>query len=495
LICLTTSERTLTAALKQVERNKEYIDMVELRLDLLEEGELVSAQIFPRLCALPTIATFRRVCDGGASKLNDKTRISILRDIVLKGDFSYVDIEDDVKKSDLKVKDAETDVRHDFESELRAKGIRIIRSYHDFEKVPAELFGKITKLAKKGDIPKVAVTPNNIVDVVTIFRIQQELKDVKEKIVVAMGDYGVCTRILYKKIGSMLTFASENQTAPGQLTPKDLKLLYRADMVNSRTNVYGIIGNPVLQTASPKIHNPGFDSIHYNAIYVPFLVDKVRTFFKLAELIQIHGFSVTVPHKRDVLPYLGKISREVKQIGACNTVTRIQGMWKGINTDYYGFLAPIETEIAEEKIKTALVIGAGGASRAVVWALKNHHVKVTVVNRTKEKAIHLAEETMSSWDTLENVKKYEGKVDLVVQTTVIGMGETMGQSPVPDFEFTGKEFVYDLIYKPDYTEFLKKASAAGCSTYNGKRMLLEQGKLQFEAFTGYHYPHWIKPEF
>lgn len=494
MICLTTSERTLTAALKQVERNKEYIEMVELRLDLLDEGELSSAQIFPRLCALPTIATFRRVCDGGESKLNDKTRISILRTIVLDGDFSYVDIEDDVKKSDLKVKIADDEIRHDFEAELRAKGIRIIRSFHDFEKVPSELFAKVTKLSKKGDIPKVAVTPNTIVDVVTIFRMQQELKDVKEKIIVAMGEYGVCTRILYKKIGSMLTFASENETAPGQLTPKVLKTLYRADIVNDRTNIYGIIGNPVLHTDSPKIHNPGFDSIHYNAIYVPFLVDKVRTFFKLAELIQIHGFSVTVPHKRDVLPYLGKITREVKQIGACNTVTRIQGMWKGINTDYYGFLVPIENEISEDRIKTALVIGAGGAARAVVWALRNHHVKVIIVNRSKEKAIHLASETMSTWDTLDNAKKYEGKVDLVVQTTSVGMSQTIGQNPVPDFEFTGKEYVYDLIYKPDHTSFLQKAAECGCKTYNGKRMLLEQGKLQFESFTGYHYPHWIKPE-
>jgi 3-dehydroquinate dehydratase/shikimate dehydrogenase len=323
---------------------------------------------------------------------------------------------------------------------------------------------------------------------------KQELKDIKEKIIVAMGPYGVCTRILYKKIGSMLTFASENEEAPGQLTPKVLKTLYRADQVNAKTNIYGIIGNPVLHTDSPKIHNPGFDSIHYNAIYVPFLVDKVRTFFKLAELIQIHGFSVTVPHKRDVLPYLGKITREVQQIGACNTVTRIQGMWKGINTDYYGFLVPIEEEIANDHIKSALVIGAGGAARAVVWALRNHHVKVTIVNRTKEKAIHLSSETMSNWDLLENVSNYIGKVDLIVQTTIVGMDESLGINPVPTLEFVGNEYVYDLIYKPDNTAFLEKAKAAGCKTYNGKRMLIEQGKLQFEAFTGYHYPHWVNLE-
>ncbi|MGD1822394.1 MAG: shikimate dehydrogenase [Pleomorphochaeta sp.] len=492
MICLTTTENTLTKALKQIERNRPYIDMVELRLDLLDEGELASAQIFPRLCALPTIATFRRVCDGGTSKLSDKARITKLREIVLQGDFSYVDIEEDVKKSDLKIKGENDSPRFDFENELKHKGIKIIRSFHDMEKLPANLFSLVTKLSKKGDIPKIAVTPNTIVDVVTLFRINEELKDIKEKIIIGMGDYGVCTRILYKKIGSMLTFACEKELAPGQLSAKSLKLLYRADQVNNRTNVYGIIGNPVLHTDSPKIHNPGFDAIHYNAIYVPFLVDKVRAFFKLAELIKIHGFSVTIPHKRDVLPYLGKITREVKQIGACNTVTRIQGMWKGTNTDYYGFLAPIEKEINENSIKHALVIGAGGAARAVVWALRNHHVKVTVANRTLEKAKLLASETMSNYIELDNISSLEDSTDLIVQTTMVGMGPYIDDDILENFSLNKSMIVYDLVYKPRYTKLLKRAQDVDCKVINGCDMLIAQGKLQFESFTGYHYPHWVQ---
>ncbi|MCY1151485.1 MAG: shikimate dehydrogenase [Sphaerochaetaceae bacterium] len=494
MICLTTTERTLTSALKQVERNKAYIDMVELRLDLLDEDELASAQIFPRLCALPTIATFRRVSDGGKSQLSDKIRMTKLREIVLQGDFSYVDIEEDVKKSDLKIKREDDLPRYDFENELKLKGIKIIRSFHDMEKLPSNLFSLASKIAKKGDIPKIAVTPNTIVDVVTLFRMNEELKDIKEKIIIGMGDYGVCTRILYKKVGSMLTFASEDEIAPGQLSAKTLKLLYRADQVNARTNVYGIIGNPVLHTSSPLIHNPGFDAIHYNAIYVPFLVDKVRAFFKLAELIRIHGFSVTVPHKRDVLPYLGKITREVKQIGACNTVTRIQGMWKGTNTDYYGFLSPIETAISKGEIKSALIIGAGGAARAVAWALRNHHVKVTIANRTLSKAKLLASETMSNYIELEKIKTLQDSVDLVVQTTVVGMSPNDNEDILEDFEFVKPCFVYDLVYKPKYTKLLKRAQESGCTVINGSTMLLEQGKLQFESFTGYHFPHWVEVE-
>ncbi len=490
MICLTTTENTLTSTLKQVERNKEYIDIVELRLDMLDEAELASAQIFPRLCPFPTIATFRRVSDGGKSTLSDKNRMIKLREIVLQGDFSYVDIEEDVKKSDLKIKVDDDLPRADFEAELRDKDIKIIRSFHDLEKLPSNLFSLVTKLAKKGDIPKVAVTPNTIVDVVTLFRMNEELKDIKNKIIVGMGDYGVCTRILYKRLGSMLTFSSETQAASGQLTAKTLKTLYRADQLNNRTNIYGIIGNPVMHTSSPLIHNPGFEAIHYNAVYVPFLVDKVRAFFKLAELIKIHGFSVTIPHKRDVLPYLGKITREVKQIGACNTVTRIQGMWKGTNTDYYGFLSPIETAISNGEIKSALIVGAGGAARAVAWALRNHQVKVTIANRTLNKAKFLASETMSNFIELDKVKTLENSVDLIVQTTSVGM--KADEDVLEDFEFKKSMYVYDLVYKPKFTKLLLRAEESGCKIIHGSTMLIEQGKLQFESFTGYHYPHWVK---
>ena len=164
-----------------------------------------------------------------------------------------------------------------------------------------------------------------------------------------MGDYGVCTRILYKRLGSMLAFLIETQAASGQLTAKTLKTLYRADQLNNRTNIYGIIGNPVMHTSSPLIHNPGFEAIHYNAVYVPFLVDKVRAFFKLAELIKIHGFSVTIPHKRDVLPYLVK-SHEVKQIGACSLLQGFKACGKELTLITMVF-SPIETAISNGEIK------------------------------------------------------------------------------------------------------------------------------------------------
>jgi 3-dehydroquinate dehydratase/shikimate dehydrogenase len=491
VLCLTLTGSTLEENRVLVERNRRYIDIAELRLDHLREDERAKASEFPEMVDLPLILTFRRKSDGGVVSITEKLRLQHLFD-ASRGNYAYVDIEDDVRKGELKFSLPEGGAKIDLEQDLRSRSISIIRSYHDFEGVPADIYGRVSRLAAKGDIPKFAVTPQNLMDLISLFRVQTELKEIEQKIIIGMGQWGIPTRILYKRCGSMLSFCSDSKEAIGQLGARRMKELYRADRLDEKTKIYGIIGNPVYHTASPRIHNPGFDEIHYNAVYVPFLVDQVRTFFKLAEMLQIHGFSVTVPHKRAVLPYLGYITREVKQIGSCNTVVRIKGMWKGINTDYYGFLAPIIDRISDGKIKTALVVGAGGAARAVVWALHNHGVRVTIVNRTLDAAKTLAGQTMSSYDELENAHLYSGKVDLVVQTTTVGMGSAT-EDPIAHFVFTGDEVAYDLIYEPKETTFLRRAHQAGCATVGGDRMLMEQGKLQFEAFTGYHYPHWINP--
>lgn len=479
MICLTLSGNTLSSCLEEIRANREYIDLAELRLDLLSEDEQRKAAEFPAMADLPVILTLRRKEDGGKCTLSERERRQLLLS-ALEGNFAYVDIEEDVKKNDV-------------EAKAREKGVKIIRSFHDFSGIPDDIYSRIYRLAERGDIAKAAVTPHTIQDLLTLFRISEELKDVP-KIIIGMGDWGIPIRILYKKAGSLLTFASSgNAVAPGQVSARDLKLLYRADKVNDRTAIYGVIGNPVLHTSSPMIHNPGFHAINYNAIYLPFLVDNVRIFFALAEYLKMRGFSVTIPFKDAVLMYLGNITREVKQIGACNTVVRMPGMWKGMNTDYYGFLYPILNDIDSGKVKSALVIGAGGASQAIVWALRNRGVKVTILNRTVGRAEKLARINLCEYDTLDNAHKYEGKVDLVVQTTSVGLYPDFDISPI-DFHFTGKEIAYDIIYKPKMTKFLRDAEKAGCRLHFGEEMLLEQGKLQFEAFTGYHYPKDASPD-
>lgn len=475
MICLTLSGPTILDNLKALNDNKDCVDICELRLDLLSPSEVYKAADFPSMVDIPVILTLRRVSDGGKCTLQEKARRSLLIETMKNGGFSYVDIEDDVKKSDV-------------EEAAHSLGMKVIRSYHDFEGVPADIFSRVHSLASRGDVAKIAVTPHSTADVMTLFRINEELKSVP-KIIIGMGEWGVATRILYKKMGSILTFGSNGKAvAPGMISARELKHLYRADKLNENTGIYGIVGNPVMHSLSPQIHNPGFQRINYNAVYVPFLSDSVRSFLTLAEMLRMRGFSVTVPFKVDVVKYLGNITREVKQIGSCNTVVRVPNMWKGTNTDYYGFIHPIEKEIDDGKIKSALVIGAGGAAKAIVWALKMRNVRVMIVNRTKSKADELARLYGVGSDSLDNISRYEGKVDLVVQATNMGLHPNEDVNPASSFHFSGKEIAYDIVYKPKYTKFLLAAEKAGCALKFGWDMLMEQGKLQFESFTGYHYP-------
>ena len=479
MICLTLSGPNLQDNLREVNENRAYIDICELRLDLLTQEEEKRAYSFPSLVDIPVILTCRRVSDGGKSTLIERNRRNLLVQNLEKGLFSYVDIEDDVKKTDV-------------EDVARKKGVKIIRSFHDFSGVPEDIYSLIKSLSKRGDIAKVAVTPHSMADVITLFRINEELKDVK-KIVIGMGEWGVCTRILYKRMGSILTFAKSNDTlAPGMVDAKVLKQLYRADRVDERTGIYAVVGNPVSHSLSPLIHNLGFHRINYNAIYVPFLSNSIRSFLILAEMLKMRGFSVTVPFKVDILKYLGNITREVKQIGSCNTVIRVPNMWKGSNTDYYGFLSSIEDDIEKGRIKTALVVGAGGASDAICWALTSRGVKLVILNRTLEKARLLALKNNSQYDSLDNAGKYISWPDLVVQTTKVGLNNEK-ENPIPNFKFTGREIAYDIVYQPRYTAFLRQAEKKGCSLRFGLDMLFSQGKLQFESFTGYHYPKDLNP--
>lgn len=476
MLCLTSSKNTINEVVKEVNQYRKNIDLVELRIDLLKEEEKLKAQEFPALIDLPVILTYRRKSDGGAYTGSEKSRLKLFKSLALSYKFAYVDIEEDVKTST-------------FDKELREKGVRIIRSYHDFEDNQKDLISKINRIANKGDIPKIAIMTRNIFDVYQIFLAAEQLEHIKEKIIVGMSQAGIPTRLLYKKIGSLLMYCSSDEKINdlGHLNARIMDELYRVREVNENTKIYGIIGDPVMHSLSPSIHNPGFKQIRFNAIYIPFLVDNINIFFKLAERIKIFGFSVTVPHKRSVIPFLGLINREVKLIGSCNTVIRSRNQWKGINTDYYGFLDPLKEDLDNQKIKKVLIIGAGGAARAVVWALKSYNCKLIIVNRNEEKAKALANETMSSYDKLSRASSY-ADVDMIVQTTSVGMMPNIKETPLKDYNFKENQIVYDLVYTPKLTTFLLDAKSKGCKLIYGWDMLYKQGKLQFEAFTGYHYP-------
>ena len=479
-VCLTVSGRSLEGNLETVNLYSRSIDLVELRADFLADSELSSLGRFPALAGLPVILTLRRRRDRGGFDGSEAERCRLLT--AAGGQFAYVDLEEDLRAPVL-------------EESLRSRGARIIRSLHDFDKVPDRLVERIRRLPRRGDeIPKAAVWPAGCADLLRLVRCARELQDIGEKVLIGMGPVGLPTLILAARLGSNICFttAPGAESAPGQLDPVTLKDLYRFAAIGESTRLFGVIGNPIAHSRSPEIHNQGYERLKLDAVYLPFLVDDPACFFSLAAELDVRGFSVTIPHKQAVLPLLTEADEAVRRVGACNTVVREGRDWRGSNTDVHGFLQPLRRHLrpAGHMTLPAAVIGAGGAARAVVYALGSLGIRPLILNRNLERAAALAKDFACTHAGLDSrgralLEQHNG---LIVQTTPVGMEPNEGEDPLPEYSFRGHEIVYDLVYKPYRTRFLSRAEAAGCTVIPGYQMLKAQAETQFRLFTGLSLP-------
>jgi 3-dehydroquinate dehydratase/shikimate dehydrogenase len=478
MICLALTGKTLKENIETLKAHNGRIDCAELRADYLETEEFSSLKDFPALTSLPIILTVRKPSDGGFFKGTEADRAGVIAE-GLSGNYRFVDLEEDF-------------FGRIPESLLAGK--TVIRSFHDFHGTEG-LEKRLASLARTPcEIPKAAVMPESTRDCLRILDAARAVPG--QKILIGMGSWGFFTRVLYKRLGSVLTFCSASGSAgkgtalaaPGHTDPDTLKTLYRADRVSSSTELYGVIGNPIMHSRSPEIHNKGYARLSIDAVYVPFQVDDISLFKLMMEVLDMRGVSVTIPHKETIRSILDDEDAAVTRIGACNTVIRRCGLYSGYNTDSDGFLAPLKPILSSAQAEDgkALVIGAGGAARSVVYALTRTGMGVSITNRTCEKGAALAREFGCSSLPAEEVPS--GEFELIVQTTSAGMHPQEDQDPLPSYRFSGKEIVYDIVYTPPLTAFLARAQAAGCRTLGGLEMLKAQGKAQFGLFTGREYP-------
>jgi 3-dehydroquinate dehydratase / shikimate dehydrogenase len=479
-ICLVLTAATIKENLEIIRRNRNMIDLVELRTDLLDENQYENVSRFPGLTDIPVILTCRKELDGGRWISDENTRTEYLSRW-LDGKFSFIDLEMDLVAPELVAK-------------ARSAGTEIIRSFHDFQGVPENLYEKMRYSSEENVIVKGAVYPRSSED---LYRLIQTALDLKSDctnsfILLGMGDFGFPTRILAEKLGSYLTFCSDSAVtsgAPGHCSAADLNDIYNFREISERTVINSIIGNPVSQSRSPQIHNRGYRKNKIDAVYVPFLTDSLRWFMKTSELLKINGSSVTVPFKSEIIPLTDFPDRAVKQIGASNTIFRdSEGKWNSTNTDSYGLIKPLLDFLKIETLDEwkVSVIGAGGAARAAVFALQENGADVAVFNRTLIKGEELAGEFGCSAYPLDksSVKKLREHGSVIIQTTNAGMPPLENINPLDFYDFDGSEVVYDIIYKPEITILMSKAQESGCRTLGGYRMLEEQAHLQFRLFTG-----------
>jgi 3-dehydroquinate dehydratase/shikimate dehydrogenase len=488
--CLCLTAKTLDRNLEILGKYRKYADVAELRVDCLEPDERLQIRNFPQQADIPVILTIRRTEDGGHFDGGEGARVNLMArglafaDADRRRNFAYLDIEDDLNVPSL-------------EEATRTFGTRIIRSYHNIEKTDSNLAEKIRSIPHSGDdIVKVSVKVNSVSDVIALLRAGKNCGK-QEKILIAMGHFGMCSRILAEQFGSFLCYTSalcetdSSAAAPGHIDIKELAELYRFRSITAATKVYGVTGYPLAVTGSPQFFNTIFGLESMDSVYVPFPADTISDCLQFANELNVCGLSVTVPYKEEVLPFLAGEFPEVSRIGACNTLIRGPAGWIGANTDAKGFSDSLLEFTGRKSLKRqrVTVIGAGGAARAVASELHRLGAKALILNRTALKAWELAAPYKFAWGGLDSqgiemMEKYNG---IIIQTTSAGMGDNPAD-PVEMYRFRGKEEAMDLIYHPEQTPFLRRAADAGCRIQNGYDMLIRQARYQFTRFTGKDFP-------
>ncbi len=255
--------------------------------------------------------------------------------------------------------------------------------------------------------------------------------------------------------------------------------------IDQHTALYGVVGYPIGHSLSPTMHNTGFSTMGLNAIYLAFQTKDIEGCVQGMRALNIRGMSVTLPHKSSVIPLLDEVEDMAERIGAVNTVVNEDGRLIGYNTDAVGALRALN-ERMELSGKRCLMIGAGGAARAIGFMLIEKGVELKVVNRSVERGKALAHSLACPFIRLSELQ--EQIADLLIQTTPLGMNPEKEECLVPEQILRKDMVVMDIIYNPLETALLSMARARGCVTINGLSMFIHQGAEQFRLWTGLEAP-------
>jgi shikimate dehydrogenase len=255
--------------------------------------------------------------------------------------------------------------------------------------------------------------------------------------------------------------------------------------LSGKTSVYGVLGNPVAHSMSPLMHNAAFTLLGMDAIYLPFEVEDLHGAVAGMKALGIKGASVTHPFKTQIIEFIDEIDNTAQKIGAVNTLVFGKERIRGTNTDWAGAVRCLETLLPIEGHKF-VVIGAGGAARAVVFGITSRGGKAIVLNRSVEEGRALAEEFDCVFVPLSEIESARG--DCLVNTTPVGMYPKENEMPVPRQVLGTYKAVADVVYNPLKTVLLREAEAAGCMVASGFEMFVYQGTEQFTIWTGRHAP-------
>ena len=492
-VCVPITESLGAAFIAALCEADEVAEAIELRLDYLESAELPGVLEWlvenGESLKASLVLTFRPREQGGRRDVTLAERRNFWHSLApaIIERARFVDFEWDLVES---LRDVDSPVSWE----------KVICSWHDFGGMPEDLIDRYDRMAATpAAVVKIAAMAKRIGDSLKIFELLKAARGKKAVIALGMGLEGLSTRVLSLSRGGILTFAAlrrGTESAAGQPTVAELRDLYRVESLTETSPVFGVIGNPVGHSRSPRIHNSALAALGVDGVYLPLPVEDLDAFVR--DFVRpstrkmdwkLRGLSVTIPHKLAIMAHLDRIDETARLIGAVNTVVVEGDELHGYNTDVTGAMTPLEARIelsaagagAGAGARVA-VIGAGGSARAICHGLRMRGAEVTLYARDTTKAEVLGAEFGAKVAPLSS---FAGNVDVVINCTPLGMhGHSEGQSPLPAASLRGVRLVYDLIYTPEETQLLADARAAGCQTLGGLAMLVGQAAEQFRLWTG-----------
>lgn len=470
-LCAVVATPTARKALLQLKKALRHTKTVELRLDWLcsdrERKALLQAIKRRRPRGATLIATCRRVLGGGKLAGGAEAELFWLTQARDAG-CQWCDLEVETMR------------------ELPDQCVRcyplpdkILLSFHDFERTPKFPARLIHAGRGEADAVKVATRARTLSDSLRVLRLARTSR---ELVAVPMGETGLPARLLALREGSALAYAPVAEaTAPGQVCLHDFKQMYRADSATRKTQIFGVIGNPIGHSLSPLLHNTGYVAARRDAMYLPFLVENLGEFIRAIPEYALRGFSVTIPHKQSILKYLAGCEVMAEKIGAINTVvvTR-KGKLRGSNTDYLGVLRALRGKLPLAGARV-LIFGAGGSARAAAFALGHAGAEVLICARRESAARTLARACGSQ--VIGRRHLASTSFELIVNATPVGMYPHAEESPLQERELNAA-LVIDLVYRPMLTRLLRIAKKKGIRVISGMEMFLAQGFAQWELFMG-----------
>ncbi len=472
--CLALAADTIEEMLATAESMARDNPFLEFRLDYLKQPLAAVSKIDRFLEThqyVTAIGTCRRADNGGKFKGTVASQLEILTKAHAAG----------CQLVDLELQSAQS-AKPEAVARLRSR-VGLILSFHDF-RATRNLEETLQKMLKvRADYYKLVTTATSLSDNVAMMKFLQAHAGEQAMIGLCMGEQGVISRVLSVRAGSVFTFAAVNadaKTAPGQISARDLRNIYRIDQVDAATRIYGVAGDPIGHSLSPVMMNTALRRENVNGVYVPLHAKTMKDLIYCAREIPLHGMSITMPYKQAILPFLDNTDAHTAKVGACNTVVRGQeGKLYGFNTDITGVLRPLEQRITIENAKV-LVLGAGGAARAAVFGLKERGAEVWILNRSAVKGQKLARQAKARTVKRADLRKLA--FDVIINATPVGMGNTR-DCPLKDEEIQAR-IVFDMVYDPVETHLLKVARAKGLTVIPGVEMFVQQAARQFEIWTG-----------